>query len=61
MPDDNDNRELTLQHWGWVLFVLSSGLFIISSIKNRDLISLAASLLFLAGCVLFVISLKRWQ
>ena len=61
MPDDNENREFTLQYWGWVLFILSSGLFIISSIKNRDIISLAASLLFLAGCVLFVISLKRWQ
>jgi hypothetical protein len=61
MPDDNENRELTLQHWGWILFILSSSLFIISSIKNRDIISLVASLLFLAGCVLFVISLKRWQ
>jgi hypothetical protein len=61
MQDDNETRELTLQHWGWILFILSSGLFIISSIKNRDVISLAASLLFLAGCVLFVISLKGWQ
>jgi hypothetical protein len=61
MPDDNENRELTLQHWGWILFILSASLFIISSIKNRDIISLVASLLFLAGCVLFVASLKRWQ
>jgi hypothetical protein len=61
MPDDNENREFTLQHWGWILFILSSSLFVISSIRNRDIISLVASVLFLAGCVLFVISLKRWQ
>ena len=61
MPDDNENRELTLQRWGWILFILSAGLFVISSIKNRDFLSLAASLLFLGGCVLFVIPVKRRQ
>jgi uncharacterized membrane protein YtjA (UPF0391 family) len=57
MPDDDRNRELKLHLWGWILFVICAVLFIVSSIRNHDILSLVASILFLAGCAVFMIPL----
>ncbi|MEE8391063.1 MAG: hypothetical protein V3S14_09750 [Anaerolineae bacterium] len=57
MSDDDRNRELKLNLWGWIIFMLCSVLFIASSIRNHDTLSLVASILFLAGCVIFMIPL----
>lgn len=57
MSDGIESRELKLQLWGWIVFIICSVLFIVSSIRNRDVLSFVASILFLVGCVIFVIPL----
>jgi uncharacterized protein YciI/uncharacterized membrane protein YtjA (UPF0391 family) len=57
IPEKDDKQDQTLQFWGWILFVLCSALFIVSSIKNRDPLSLAASIIFLLACLIFMIPL----
>ncbi len=57
MPDDDQTRELKFQLWRWILFLMSAVLFIVSSIKNGDVIGFVASALFLVGCVVFMIPL----
>jgi hypothetical protein len=42
---------------GWVMFIICAILFILSSLKNRDALSLAASLIFLFACFVFMIPL----
>ena len=54
---DGCERELKRQLWGWIVFIICSVLFIASSIRNRDVLSLVASILFLVGCVIFMIPL----
>lgn len=57
MSGDSESRELKLQLWGWIVFIVCSVLFIASSIRNRDVLSIVASVLFLVGCVIFMIPL----
>lgn len=45
--------------WGWILFIICAAFFIASSIKNRDFLSLAASIIFLMACVFFIIPLVK--
>jgi hypothetical protein len=42
---------------GWILFVVCAGFFIASSIRVDDLLGLAGSIIFLVGCVAFIIPL----
>jgi uncharacterized protein YciI len=58
MPDD-DHRERTYQLWGWILFVLCAFLFIASSIRGADILSLSASIVFLIACAIFMIPLAK--
>ena len=51
------SRELTYQTGGWVLFIVGTVLFLIASLRSGDLVSLAGSLAFLVGCILFMIPL----
>jgi len=57
MSDGSESRELKFQLWGWIVFMSCSVLFVVSSIRNRDVLSLVASILFLVGCVIFMIPL----
>ena len=57
MPDGSESPELKLQLWGWIVFIICSVFFVVSSIRNRDVLSLVASILFLVGCVIFMIPL----
>ncbi len=57
MPDDDQSRELKSQLWGWILFVMSAVFFVISSIKNGDVLGFIGSALFLVGCAVFMIPL----
>ena len=57
MSDESESQELKLQLWGWTVFIGCSVLFVVSSIRNRDVLSLVASFLFLVGCVIFMIPL----
>ncbi len=57
MPDDGKDREMKFQPWGWILFIVCAGFFITSAIKADDILGLAGSIIFLIGCVLFIIPL----
>ena len=54
MSANKGDRELKFQLWGWILFIICAVLFIASSIRNHDPLSLAASFAFLLGCVVFI-------
>ena len=58
MSESKNNRNHTLQIWGWALFALCSVLFAVSGLRNRDFLAIAGSLLFLAGCILFIVTLR---
>lgn len=55
MPASKQQRESKFQLAGWVLFLLCSIFFIISSIVSGSIWGLAASIVFLLGCVVFLI------
>jgi hypothetical protein len=44
---------------GWVLFVLSALGFVVSSLRSGDLAGLLGGVLFLAGCLVFLLPLMR--
>ncbi|MCP4415626.1 MAG: hypothetical protein GY805_03325 [Chloroflexi bacterium] len=54
MPKLTPSRVLKLQLWGWILFVICALLFIASSIKNGDMLSLIGSIIFLIACAFFM-------
>ncbi|MGA7271827.1 MAG: hypothetical protein WB239_12210 [Acidimicrobiia bacterium] len=40
---------------GWTLFLASAGLFLVTGIRDGDLVLVIASIVFGVGCVLFLI------
>lgn len=44
---------------GWILFLVSSLGFIASSYRSGDMAALAASVLFLVGCVMFLLPVRK--
>lgn len=47
-------------HWvGWGLFIVCALFFLVSSWKNRDGYALAASLVFLVACLVFLVPLVK--
>lgn len=44
---------------GWTLFVLSAVLFTVTTARAGDWIGVAASLLFLFACIVFMVPLAR--
>ncbi len=46
----------SIQLIGWILFVFSAFGFIVSSIRNADAAGVAGGVLFLAGCLVFIVS-----
>jgi uncharacterized membrane protein YtjA (UPF0391 family) len=59
MSGINEKQDMKFQRWGWILFIICAAFFIASSIKNRDFLSLAASIIFLIACVFFIIPLVK--
>ena len=57
MSSDSSNNRL--QRYGWTLFIVCSFFFIADGIVARSPLTIAASVIFLAGCVLFLIPLFR--
>ena len=45
------------QLWGWILFIFSALFFIATSLRAGDLLGLAAGLLFLVACFVFLVPL----
>jgi hypothetical protein len=44
---------------GWILFMLSAFGFIISSLRSGDIPGMVGGILFLLGCILFLIPVLR--
>lgn len=44
---------------GWILFVICAGLFIAAAVRDRDYLMLAANLVFLGACIVFIAGLLR--
>jgi energy-coupling factor transporter transmembrane protein EcfT len=42
--------------WGWLLFVISALFFIVSSIRNGDVVGILGGIFFLLACVVFLAS-----
>jgi hypothetical protein len=40
--------------WGWILFTLSALFFIVSSLRNGDIVGLLGRVFFLLACVAFL-------
>jgi hypothetical protein len=55
----NEKRDMKFQLWGWILFIICAVFFIASSINNHDFLSLAASIIFLIACGVFIIPLVK--
>jgi hypothetical protein len=55
MSIDSGNRERKFQLSGWILFIVCAGFFIASAIKTDDILVLVGSIIFLSGCVIFII------
>ncbi|MGI9414853.1 MAG: hypothetical protein ACR2PM_14355 [Hyphomicrobiales bacterium] len=48
-------RNLSLPMIGWVLFLMSSVAFVVSSYNSGDKVAFAGSVLFLFGCFAFLV------
>jgi hypothetical protein len=59
MSEDGKDKDLKTQLLGWILFLICSVLFIISGVRAQDIITIAASIIFLFGCVVFMIPLVK--
>ena len=55
MASDANHRRLRFQLWGWVLFIMCAVLFMAASIRDGDILTGAASALFLGASVLFIV------
>jgi hypothetical protein len=44
---------------GWGLFLLSSFFFFVMGVRDGDVLSITASVLFAAGCLLFLVPDRR--
>ncbi|MCJ7604768.1 MAG: hypothetical protein MUO19_01880 [Dehalococcoidales bacterium] len=40
---------------GWILFVICAGFFIASAVKAQDFVMIAGSVIFLVGCMVFLV------
>jgi len=59
MSNNEKNKELKAQLWGWILFVICGVLFTYSGVRAQDIVTIAASIIFLLACVVFMIPLVK--
>lgn len=57
MSVSEKNRERKFHLWGWAIFLVCAGFFIAAAISSGSMLGLAGSLVFLVGCVIFIIPL----
>jgi len=55
----SDNLERRAHLAGWVLFIVCALFFLAAALKNRDILTLIGSLVFLIACVVFLVPLVR--
>ena len=59
MSENERTKELKVQLWGWILFVICGALFTIAGVRAEDIVTIAASIIFLIACVVFMVPLVK--
>jgi uncharacterized membrane protein len=57
--ENHERHEIKYQIIGWILFILCAIFFIVSSLKNQDILTFIGSVFFLFACIVFIIPLIR--
>ena len=57
--ENHERHEIKYQIIGWILFILCAIFFIVSSLRNQDILSFIGSVIFLIACIVFIIPLIR--
>lgn len=52
-------KEMRAQLWGWILFVICGILFTYSGVRAQDIVTIAASIIFLLACLVFMVPLVK--
>ena len=56
MPRNSPQKVKRYELWGWILFTLSALFFIVSSLRNGDIVGLLGGVFFLLACAVFLVS-----
>ncbi len=56
MSKDSPQKGKRYEIWGWILFTISALFFIVSSLRNGDIVGLLGGLFFLLACAAFLAS-----
>ncbi|MFC1956103.1 hypothetical protein ACFLWZ_06250 [Chloroflexota bacterium] len=59
MSVNDRNRERKFHLWGWILFLVCAGFFIAAGIVSGSVPTLIGSIIFLGGCIVFIIPLLK--
>jgi len=51
---DSPRKYKRYELWGWILFTISALFFIVSSLRNGDLVGLLGGIFFLLACAAFL-------
>jgi F0F1-type ATP synthase assembly protein I len=57
--ENNKRQAIKYQIVGWILFISCAIFFIVSSLKNQDILTFIGSVIFLIACIVFIIPLIR--
>jgi hypothetical protein len=53
---DSPQKGKKYEIWGWILFTISALFFIVSSLRNGDIVGLLGGVFFLLACAAFLAS-----
>jgi hypothetical protein len=53
---NSPQKDKRYELWGWILFTISALFFIVSSLRNGDIVGLLGGVFFLLACVAFLAS-----
>jgi hypothetical protein len=56
VSNNNQQKDKRYDLWGWILFTLSALFFIVSSLRNGDIVGLLGGVFFLLACAAFLAS-----
>ena len=57
--ENHERHEIKYKIIGWTLFILCAIFFIVSSLRNQDILTFIGSVFFLIACIVFIIPLIR--
>ncbi len=56
MSNDSPQKDKRYELWGWILFTISALFFIVSSLRNGDIVGLLGGAFFPFACAAFLAS-----